>query len=157
MATMSIAFPEIEPGVKVCHRELGDGMVVGRESTGFVTVFFCSLGDRQVPADSLQLATDRFDQILRGMVPVTKERLEQLWLAVEAEELPLMESAATLTSAKVDLLPHQIILVHRLTNARPKRFLIADEVGLGKTYQMIVLSLLNPLSIIISLKYLLFL
>ena len=136
LATMSIAFPEIEPGVKVSHRELGDGMVVGRESTGFVTVFFRSHGDRQVPADSLQLATDRFDQIIRGMVPVTKERLEQLWLAVEAEELPLMESAATLTSAKVDLLPHQIVLVHRLTNARPKRFLIADEVGLGKTIEV---------------------
>ena len=44
-----------------------------------------------------------------------------------------MESAATLTSAKVDLLPHQVVIVHRVANARPRRFLIADEVGLGKT------------------------
>lgn len=46
-----------------------------------------------------------------------------------------MESAATLTSAKVDLLPHQVVLVHRVANARPRRFLIADEVGLGKTIE----------------------
>ena len=98
--------------------------------------FFRAHGDRQVPADSLQLATDRFDQIVRAMAPATKDSLESLWLAIEAEELPLMESAATLTSAKVDLLPHQIVLVHRITNARPKRFLIADEVGLGKTIEV---------------------
>ena len=46
-----------------------------------------------------------------------------------------MESAATLTSAKVDLLPHQVVLVHRVANTRPKRFLVADEVGLGKTIE----------------------
>ena len=46
-----------------------------------------------------------------------------------------MESAATLTSAKVDLLPHQVVLVHRIANVQPRRFLIADEVGLGKTIE----------------------
>jgi hypothetical protein len=40
-----------------------------------------------------------------------------------------MESAATLTSAKVDLLPHQVVLVHRVANAAPSAFLVADEVG----------------------------
>ena len=132
---MSHVFPEVQPGLKISHPELGEGVVVGREPTGYVTVFFRSHGERQVPADSLRLAADRFDQIIQSMVPATAERLEQLWLAVEAEELPLMENAAALTSAKVDLLPHQVVLVHRVTNARPKRFLIADEVGLGKTIE----------------------
>lgn len=132
---MSHTSPELQPGLKIKHPELGDGVVVGREPTGFITVFFRSHGERQVPADSLRPAADRFDQIVQSMVPATPERLEQLWLAVEAEELPLMESAATLTSAKVDLLPHQVVLVHRVANARPKRFLIADEVGLGKTIE----------------------
>ena len=135
LVTMSHAFPDIQPGLKISHDELGDGVVVGRESTGYVTVFFRAHGERQVPADSLRPAADRFDQIVQGMVPATPDRLEQLWLAVEAEELPLMESATTLTSAKVDLLPHQVVLVHRVANARPKRFLVADEVGLGKTIE----------------------
>jgi len=135
LATMSHAYPEIHPGQKVSHPELGQGVVVGREPSGYITVFFRAHGERQVSAESLSLALDRYDQIVQSMVPATAEGLERLWLAVEAEELPLIESAATLTSAKVDLLPHQVVLVHRVANARPKRFLIADEVGLGKTIE----------------------
>lgn len=132
---MSLAFHKLQPGLKINHPELGEGVVVGLEQTGFVTVFFRSIGERQVPADSLHTKTDRFDRIVQGMAPVTPQGLDRLWLALEAEEIPLMESAATLTSAKVDLLPHQVVLVHRIANARPKRFLIADEVGLGKTIE----------------------
>ena len=132
---MSQEFPDIRPGLKVNHIELGDGVVVGREPSGYVTVFFRGFGERQVPAESLRPATDLYDQLVGGMAPATADRIEKLWLAVEAEDMPLMESAAILTSAKVDLLPHQVVLVHRLANARPKRFLIADEVGLGKTIE----------------------
>jgi SNF2 family DNA or RNA helicase len=46
-----------------------------------------------------------------------------------------MESASALTSAKIDLLPHQVVLTHRVATASPRRFLIADEVGLGKTIE----------------------
>jgi len=132
---MSQGFPDIQPGLKVHHPELGEGVVVGREPTGYVNVFFRTFGERQVPAESLCPAADRFDQLVDGMAPVSADRMEKLWLAIEAEEIPLMESAAILTSAKVDLLPHQVVLVHRVANTRPKRFLIADEVGLGKTIE----------------------
>lgn len=132
---MSREFPEIRPGLRVSHNEYGDGVVIGREITGYVSVFFQSLGERRVPADSLCQAADQYDRIVDGMASATPERVEDLWLAVESEEIPLMESAAVLTSAKVDLLPHQVVLVHRIANARPKRFLIADEVGLGKTIE----------------------
>lgn len=135
MATTSHAFPELTPGLKITHSELGEGVIVGRDPTGFVTVFFRSHGERQVPPESVSLAADRFDRLAQGMESATPDKLEQVWLAIEAEEIPLMESAAALTSAKVDLLPHQVVLVHRVANARPKRFLIADEVGLGKTIE----------------------
>lgn len=132
---MSLASPDIQPGQKVVHYDLGEGVVVSREPTGYITVFFRSHGERQVPSETLSPATERYEQIANNMVPATPERVEKLWLALEAEALPLMESAATLTSAKVDLLPHQVVLVHRIANANPKRFLIADEVGLGKTIE----------------------
>lgn len=132
---MSLASPDIQPGQKVVHYDLGEGVMVSREPSGYITVFFRSHGERQVPAETLSLATERYEQIANSMVPATPERVEKLWLALEAEALPLMESAATLTSAKVDLLPHQVVLVHRIANASPKRFLIADEVGLGKTIE----------------------
>jgi SNF2 family DNA or RNA helicase len=46
-----------------------------------------------------------------------------------------LDNAATLTAAKVDLLPHQIVLTHKIANAASRRFLIADSVGLGKTIE----------------------
>jgi hypothetical protein len=57
------------------------------------------------------------------------------WLSYEAHALPVMESASALTSAKIDLLPHQVVLTHRIATASPRRYLIADEVGLGKTIE----------------------
>lgn len=129
------ASPEYRPGQKVMHPEMGEGVIVGLEPTGFVRVYFLNVGERQVPSQALRSAPDWADRVIAGMRPATAERLERLWLAVEAAELPLMDGAATLTSAKVDLLPHQVVLVHRLANTQPRRFLIADEVGLGKTIE----------------------
>lgn len=125
----------IEIGKPVSHGELGEGVVLGIEPTGFVRVYFRTHGERQVPADLLAGAQTWEQRVLSSLQPGTAESIERLALAIEAEELPLMESAAVLTSAKVDLLPHQVVLVHRLANARPRRFLVADEVGLGKTIE----------------------
>ena len=33
------------------------------------------------------------------------------------------------------MLPHQIVLTHKIANASARRFLIADSVGLGKTIE----------------------
>ena len=70
-----------------------------------------------------------------GSVSADPERPAIAWAAWQAHALPLMESAAALTSAKIDLLPHQVVLTHRIATASPRRFLIADEVGLGKTIE----------------------
>jgi superfamily II DNA or RNA helicase len=135
LATMSRDSLKFTPGQKVTHPELGEGVVIGLEITGFVRVFFLSLGERQVPPQSLHSALSWPERIITHMKPATPTALEKLWLAIEAAELPLMESAATLTSAKVDLLPHQVVLIHRMAQTRPRRFLVADEVGLGKTIE----------------------
>src|SRR5690554_4656407 len=132
---MSPASPDFRPGSKVNHAELGEGVVVGISQSGYISVFFRSCGERQVTPDSIKPGLDHFDQITAAFSSVSSRSPEKLCLAIEAEELPLMESAATLTSAKVDLLPHQVVLVHRIANANPRRFLIADEVGLGKTIE----------------------
>ena len=62
------AFPEIQPGLKVSHSELGDGVVVGREPTGYITVFFRAHGERQVPPDSLRLAADQSNWIVEARI-----------------------------------------------------------------------------------------
>ena len=47
----------------------------------------------------------------------------------------LHDSLVSLSHARVDLKPHQVSVVHRVTSSYPHRFLLCDEVGLGKTIE----------------------
>ncbi len=123
------------PGDTVIHAELGEGVLLRIEGGGYARAFFRAHGERQVLVSSLARAATWNEQVVASLQPATPEAVRRLWLAIEAERLPLMDSAATLTSAKVDLLPHQIVLTYKIANASPRRFLIADAVGLGKTIE----------------------
>lgn len=122
-----------QPGARITHPEFGQGVVLDSAHEGFLRAFF-SVGERQVPAGSVRRELSRTERILRA-VNSGAERTRKAWLAYEAHTLPLLESASALTSAKIDLLPHQVVLTHRVATASPRRFLIADEVGLGKTIE----------------------
>jgi superfamily II DNA or RNA helicase len=63
------------------------------------------------------------------------KRALRAWLCYQAHALPVMDNVSSLTSARIDLLPHQVVLTHRVATASSRRFLIADEVGLGKTIE----------------------
>ena len=123
----------LTPGQRVIHAEFGDGVVMEATRDGYARVFF-PVGERQVPIAAIRVGLSPAEQILSG-VTGTPERVRQAWLCYEAHALPLMESSPALTAAKVDLLPHQVVLTHRIATASPRRFLIADEVGLGKTIE----------------------
>lgn len=124
---------DLTSGQRIRHPELGEGVVLASERDGFVRAFFAA-GERQVPVGTLQPASTRAERVLAG-VQGSSERLRKAWLALEAHTLPLMESAAALTSARIDLLPHQVVVTHRIATASPRRYLVADEVGLGKTIE----------------------
>lgn len=132
---MSHTSPEYSIGQRIRHEELGEGIIASAIRNGFVSVFFREHGERQVPISSLTIAQDAFEQLCSELRPATANDIQRLNLAIEAEALPLLENTTELTAAKIDLLPHQIVLVHRIANADPRRFLIADEVGLGKTIE----------------------
>jgi superfamily II DNA or RNA helicase len=121
------------PGDRVSHLEFGTGVVLEAPRDGFVRTFF-KQGERRVPALALRRERSRSERIL-GSVSSDPVRPSIAWAAWQAHALPLLESAAALTSAKIDLLPHQVVLTHRIATAAPRRFLIADEVGLGKTIE----------------------
>ena len=126
---------EFSAGSGVIHSELGEGVLLRVEAGGYARVFFRGHGERQVLVTSLIRAATWNEQVVAGPRPATADAVRRLWLAIEAERLPLMDSSATLTSAKVDLLPHQIVLTYKIANASPRRFLVADAVGLGKTIE----------------------
>lgn len=137
MSVMRTELTLVTPGQRVGHTEHGDGVVVSTPSNGFVRVFFPT-GERQVPLSSLSLALGRTEQIIQNTA-AGEHRSRRAWLAYQAHALPLLDGAAALTSAKIDLLPHQVVLTHRVATSAPRRFLIADEVGLGKTIETALL------------------
>ncbi len=131
---MRAGAPEsLDPGQRVTHRDYGEGVVMALVSDGFARCFFAS-GERQVPVVSLALLRDRTEEIIRH-TRGEPGRNRRAWLSYLAHRLPLLDSAASLTSARIDLLPHQVVLVHRVATSSPRRFLVADEVGLGKTIE----------------------
>lgn len=122
-----------QPGQRVSHADFGEGVVVAPAAEGYLRVFFPS-GERRVYQDALLPALSKAERIIAN-VEGSSERLRQAWLHYEAFSLPLIENAAALTAARIDLLPHQVVLTHRIATAFPRRFLVADEVGLGKTIE----------------------
>ena len=121
------------PGDRITHPEFGAGIVIEPPRDGYLRAFF-SVGERRVPLAALLRALSRTERILQN-VQGGADRARRAWLALEAHILPIMESASALTSARIDLLPHQVVLTHRIATANPRRYLIADEVGLGKTIE----------------------
>jgi hypothetical protein len=122
-----------KPGERVRHTDLGEGVVIATPLEGFVKVFFPS-GERQLPVAGLTSALSRSEVAVANAKGDPKRALRS-WLCYQAHALPLMDNVSSLTSAKIDLLPHQVVLTHRVATASPRRFLIADEVGLGKTIE----------------------
>src|ERR1700694_4984408 len=121
---MSYGSPDLIIGSRVIHPELGTGIFICVEPGGYARVFFQQHGERQVSAQSLSPGQSWDEEVISHVSPATPKALERLWLALEAEQLPLLENSATLTAAKVDLLPHQIVLTNRIPNSSPRRFLI---------------------------------
>jgi hypothetical protein len=113
--------PSLFPGQRVQHPEFGEGVVVEISHDGYVRAFF-GVGEKQIPARTLAPLVGRAEKILGHVAAGTRERLRRAWLVYESYALPLMESAAALTAAKIDLLPHQVVLTHRIATASPRRF-----------------------------------
>lgn len=124
---------QLQPGERITHSEFGQGVVLDAVRDGYLRAFF-GVGERRVPIGSIRRQLSRTERILRS-VEGGADRAHKAWLSYEAHALPMMESASALTSAKIDLLPHQVVLTHRIATASPRRYLIADEVGLGKTIE----------------------
>ena len=115
---MSVTSLELAAGQSVAHTEMGDGVIVAVE-TGRLRagVSFEPMASGRSLWHRSRRQPSWEEQVVTEVKPATEDAVKKLWLAMEAEQLPLLESAATLTAAKVDLLPHQIILTYRVANA----------------------------------------
>ena len=104
------------PGERIAHHEFGQGVVVEPGRDGYLRAFF-GVGERRVPLASVRRQRSRTERVLLN-VASTEERARKAWLSFEAHVLPVTEGASALTSAKIDLLPHQVVLTHRVATGR---------------------------------------
>ena len=117
--------------------ELGSGEVFKvseGDGTYKVDVVFEKDGKRILetfPEDFLEPVDDIFQRFEKGG---TDNPLD-FFLKQLAYQFALENSGGELSNSKTDLLPHQILLTHKIVEERRRRFLIADEVGLGKTIE----------------------
>lgn len=123
--------------------------IIGRDDLGIVEVYRVSDVFGSYQADVMVE-----DDTGRHLHSFPIERLEpapDLWERVRSNDfdnpldfllkqlsfqLPLQNAGGQLSNSRTDLLPHQILLTHDVVSRSYRRFLIADEVGLGKTIEM---------------------
>ncbi len=124
--------------VKVYGLEhLGTGEVLRvRESGGIyqVDVVFDYVDGRRletVSIDKLEPVPDLFQRLSEGDVDSPLD----FFLKQLAYQLPLSNAGGELSNSRTDLLPHQILLTRDIVESQRRRFLVADEVGLGKTIE----------------------
>lgn len=125
--------------VKIYSRpELGSGEVfriTERQGKLYADVVFQRDGERILetyPENMLAPVANILDRYDQG----ESDSPVDFFLKQLAYQIPLENSGGELSNSKTDLLPHQILLTHQVVNAHRRSFLIADEVGLGKTIEV---------------------
>jgi superfamily II DNA or RNA helicase len=84
------------------------------------------------PVERLEPAPDLWERLRQNLLDQPVDfLLKQL-----AFQFPLQNSGGQLSNSRTHLLPHQILLTRDLVSVKHRRFLIADEVGLGKTIEV---------------------
>ena len=131
---------EIRPDDKVRvrrHPEWGTGEVLRvSQSLGVYqakVLFKAHDGERveNLPIEWLEKTADLWERLAAGDF----DNPEDYCIRQMALDLVHANTGGELTASRVDLLPHQILLVHDLVHRSPRRLLVADEVGLGKTIE----------------------
>ena len=115
---------------------LGDVIRVTETRNGFqIDVAFEKDGQRILetfPSDKLEIIPDIFMRYQNN----ESDHPVDFFLKQLSYQFPLENAGGELSNSKTDLLPHQILLTHQIVKSRRRRFLIADEVGLGKTIEV---------------------
>ncbi len=114
------------------------GVIIGQGSSGDYPTWEVSFpeGISNVAEIGLRPAlvqdpVDRMRRSLLGSAEAFNLRATAADYWYSNEHSPLV----SLSHARVDLKPHQVSVVHRVTSNYPYRFMLCDEVGLGKTIE----------------------
>ena len=122
--------PKFRQGDRVEHRRFGNGRVILDEGATVVVRFDHGIESCESSAlnrTSTFLESLRSDAWHAPLEVVTKAQA----LAIES----VNDVWGVLSSSRIDLLPHQLWVCRRVLANWPARWLVADDVGLGKTIE----------------------
>lgn len=129
-----------EPGTQVQIMP-GDekGVVTNRDEINNLAVYQVNMPDGSQPnivETSLRYAilTNPLDLLKQGTLSSARStnlRLTATGLSFEH----MYGELSSLSNSRVEIKPHQVGVLHRIISGYPHRFLLADEVGLGKTIE----------------------
>jgi len=114
----------------VRHRQLGDGWVVADLGDLVLVRFGASI--EQVLATDLEAARSLETALAMG---VPEDGLKVLARAQALTIKSINDQWGLFSRSRVQLLPHQLWVCREVTSHWPARWLVADDVGLGKTIE----------------------
>ena len=115
--------------------ESGIGKILAVTETGYTVFFEHSEETKQITANSefLVILSSRPSPVYEK-----EEKPDSMKLSLMASELKfthLYDKLSSLSNSRTRLLPHQIESTYIVANSLQPRFILADEVGLGKTIE----------------------
>jgi SNF2 family DNA or RNA helicase len=121
-------------------RRVSDGSLVllHKQTTESPPRWQVALDGKLITVAEADLRPHALDDPYTRMVEGRLGTARQFGLAVTARRYELEHLTNDLVSlgeARVDIKPHQVSVVHRVVSNYPHRFLLCDEVGLGKTIE----------------------
>src|SRR5262249_43178838 len=129
-----------ERGETVSLEATGErGNIADVVSTGERLVYVVSLSDgtrKTVTEDGVRPAIET-DPLVR-MRSGDLDSARSVNLRIAATRLVFAhhyDELSSLSNSRVEIKPHQVAVLHRVAATFPHRFLLADEVGLGKTIE----------------------
>ncbi len=121
----------IKENDKVKHAQLGIGTVDSIKQ-GFAIVTFENEEIKKCPFSELEVLQDIYSELKNA----NKSNPEEVITKVQAAIIQTINNKwGVFSRSNIDLLPHQLWVCNQVLKEWPVRYLVADDVGLGKTIE----------------------
>lgn len=120
----------IDVGQLVRHAQYGQGTVIASLGASIVVRFGAEI--QQVPSDELVVIKSLEQRLLDGdRFQLSRGNLRCQAMCIES----IQAEWGVFSAGAIDHLPHQVWVTQRVCQEWPTRWLVADDVGLGKTVE----------------------
>jgi len=119
-------------GSQIRHPRLGLGILVALQVDGIAIVDFLQEGLQRVHAAELEVMDDLFSRLENGPYDPPLETVTRL-LAFAIQSV--QQTWGVFSRSRIQLLPHQLWVCKKTLETWPPRWMVADDVGLGKTIE----------------------